>query len=82
MRYAIHLLLATMLLTACAQEPGNFTVQMLPDVQEFSKEEQDEGANELEKYGSKMPVVMTKLLPACKQMRDQTRAIRRELGQN
>ena len=71
-----------MLLTACAQAPGNFTVQMLPDVQEFSKEEQDKGADELEKYGSKMPVVMTKLLPACKQMRDQTRAIRRELGQN
>ena len=71
-----------MLLTACVQEPGNFTVQMLPDVQEFSKEEQDKGADELEKYGSKMPVVMTKLLPACKQMRDQTRAIRRELGQD
>ena len=70
-----------MLLTACAQEPGNFTVQMLPDVQEFSKEDQAKGAAELAIHGHDMPIVMNKLLPACKQMRDQTRAIQRTLKQ-
>lgn len=77
----MFLLPALMLLTACGRAPGNFTVQMLPDIPAISKEDQAAAALELETHGAKVPITLNKILPACKITRDQTRAVKKKLQQ-
>ena len=71
MKYAITALIPLVLLTGCARE--NFSELYLPDVVEYTREQQNKEASEIESNDIPMIIEMLKDYGV---MREQTRAAR------